>query len=365
MSAGDVKFIGWTGTNPPYQELPPQIQIEPAPSQGNIQKRVTINRVCFDKNKAAVIGNLPVDGAFITSKFVNQSGSIENAALGGGYRLLNVTDTQISKGFSRISATYTKTNAAAFDVGLPEGLSIVCENGVGKIKYLNTVLEEYDSGMGECVEGLEIIKTKDIIFPPITNPQLSSGPIYAVRTDDQKTDPVDQKAVQGGYFFCQQDEIALEYQIKINGIVAETIPVKFSELGAGSTNNSVDYFRNVLAEGVQFDFDLTVNLSNAEVDQIANTLFQNPDVRQVIDQDALTQKSEVIGVGWNTFRYPFSPALFKNTYYRIFSNMRFRWTDCTNINRNQVYARWNKTENIIKLLIGQNTVKEYDITGLT
>jgi hypothetical protein len=177
MSAGDVKFIGWTGTNPHYQELPPEISYEPLTGRRNffakpedpllgipridtenyLIKRITRRLVCFEKDKNQVIGLLKFNNAQFSLPFVNASGQQENVDMGGGWQLLNIADARYRVGYSIITATYTKVAFAGFEFGLPPDYKVACENGVARIMYKNTVLEEIDSGTGVCGIPLDVI----------------------------------------------------------------------------------------------------------------------------------------------------------------------------------------------------------------
>jgi hypothetical protein len=188
MSAGDVKFIGWTGTNPHYQELPPDISYEPLTGRRNffakpedpllgiprvdtenyLIKRITRRLVCFEKDKNQVIGLLKFSNAQFSLPFVNASGQQENVDMGGGWRLLNIADARYRVGYSIITATYTKVAFAGFEFGVPPDYKVTCENGVASIMYKNTVLEEIDSGTGVCGIPLDVVidtKATQIIVP--------------------------------------------------------------------------------------------------------------------------------------------------------------------------------------------------------
>lgn len=153
MSAGDVLFVGWTGGDPKYKELAPSIELEPA-AGGLVSKRVTINRLCFDKDKQAVVQGLPTGNAAINSNYVDTDGSEKEQFLGGGYDLISVSNAPVGVGYSRVSAVYQKVVDSVFEIGLPPGLSLSCVDGKCQIIYNSTVLEEIDSGTGECTSGI-------------------------------------------------------------------------------------------------------------------------------------------------------------------------------------------------------------------
>jgi len=154
MSAGDVLFVGWTGGDPQYKELAPQVELEPSAGGARVIKRVTINRLCFDKDKQAVVQGLPNGNAVIKSNYVDTDGSVKDQFLGGGYTLISVSNAPVGVGYSRVSAVYQKTVDSAFEIGLPPGLSFTCTNGKCQITYNGTLLEEIDSGTGECTSGI-------------------------------------------------------------------------------------------------------------------------------------------------------------------------------------------------------------------
>lgn len=164
--SGNVVIIGWTNASPLYREYEPQIGYEPGLDRNTILKRVTRRIKCFTKNKTAVIQSLKMDDAVLTGVCLNEDGTAGTFALGGGWRLLTLSDDKAETGYSSISVTYEKNVARLFELGLPDGVSVTCENGVCRIAHGETTLEELDSGTGVCREGLEITVTPAGYLPP-------------------------------------------------------------------------------------------------------------------------------------------------------------------------------------------------------
>ena len=204
MSAGDVKFVGWVGSNPKYYDLPASITFAPTDIVGVVKKTIQINRVCFAKDAPIVIQQLPLGDASFSTSVLGTNGEVVNQAVGGGYVFKGSTWAPYNRGFALISAQYEKTVSTTFEIGLPQGLGVYCEAGVCSLKYNDVVLEEFDSGTGQCTSGLDLEIFK---FGPVrwqwwwtwwgspfsfrTEPCLSSGgiPLYVIGDDWQQFAP--------------------------------------------------------------------------------------------------------------------------------------------------------------------------------
>lgn len=365
MSQGDPKFIGWTGGATPYQELRPQIQYEPTFSTGIVRKQITISRLCFDKHKQAVIQNLPFTNAPLNSTYVDTDGTLKTISFGGGYSLVNTTDVPAATGYSRISAVYEKNAELAFEFGLPDNLSISCEDGVGKIKYRNTTLEELDSGLGVCREGVELVRVEDYVYLATALGDYGS-PIYvsqsvALNSNGTKSETSNfySLSVNKAFFGLIPTATALRYQLKCNGFVFEDIVVPFGS--SGILKQSVDFLHTPIREGVKYSNDPPVNITDVQLAAIVATTQQS--LASNNDADAL--RSTFIGCESTTFRYRFPESGITNElYYRIYDKYRFEYHAAATVNASDVYARWERVGNLIRLKIGTLTIREYDVTGL-
>jgi hypothetical protein len=167
MSAGNVKFIGWTGTNPSYQELEPSISYEPfrqfqrsTSAVGNVEigqyvrAKVTRTLIVFSKDKDTFIGGLGYSNNTLNLTYVDSDGSIKTKNYGNGWEILSLDESPAAKGFTKIRLTYEKAIAKSLAFSGVDGLSVDCVDGVCRIRYKNNNLETIDSGTGTCTTGL-------------------------------------------------------------------------------------------------------------------------------------------------------------------------------------------------------------------
>jgi hypothetical protein len=366
MALGDVKFIGWTGGGTaPYKEQQPQVQFEPTGTPGLLQKRVTINRICYDKDKQAVIGNLPTLNATLTSVFVDATGATQTAVLGGGYTLLSVSDSSVAKGISRISAQYTKTTLSIFELGLPAGFSVDQVNGVCRIKYLDNVLEEFDSGTGQAGAGLEVRIIRDL---PDAN-QLPGSFIALNSTVNARSSfigfysrfegsPPEQIFVN--YFSANSNvnqilvpyvvtQPAVEFAIYCNDILFENVNLNIGDLANVLGNAVFRTLDTVNSAGVYTEQDL----------QAAIDLYTNPSNSSLGALFATTTSlAPRFANGDVVVGYP-------DAIYLLNIRSRVTYLDIRLVNTNLLYPRWSSSGNTHKILIGGKTWREYDVTGLT
>jgi hypothetical protein len=372
MSAGDVKFIGWTGGTIRYRELAPQIQYEPTATPGFYQKRVTINRVCFDRDKPAVISNFPLLNASLTSTYVDENGAEQTVGLGGGYSLLSISDVPISKGFSRVSAQYTKTDSSIFELGLPAGFSVDQVNGVCRIKYLTHVLEEFDSGTGVNGSGLRIqidqdvpitpsqsaIKVNQVIglplltatnipTPPDINPQYPETSLFRKFSIYQRIYKTEFASWTDDF---SESANALAASIYCNDVKFDSIGISFAQIGARKDeavliNTLTDqYFFNSKQQAIEAA-ETIYGLTNYDIDESFALVYIF--VQQVASPfKYLDENGQEVFIYWIVDRS-------KKTYY-----------DTRNLNLSNLYPRWESIGNVHRILIGNVAWREYDVTGL-
>jgi hypothetical protein len=372
MSAGDVKFIGWTGGSIRYRELAPQIQYEPTTTPGFYQKRVTINRVCFDRDKPSVISNFPLLNASLTSTYVDENGAEQTVGLGGGYSLLSISDAPISKGFSRVSAQYTKTDSSVFELGLPLGFSVDQVNGVCRIKYLTHVLEEFDSGTGVNGSGLNIKIEQDVPITPIDAPLLviiGSGNFFFYVSTNIPTPPeinpdFPKTSLLRAFIVLQKqnrnefapyvdefagDKNALTASVYCNDVKFDTINVSFSQINADAKEvqkfNTItnQYFFNSKDKAI-LAAETVYNLTDYEIQESFAFVFNQAQGQGSYNKYQID--GEDVFIYWIVDRS-------KKTYY-----------DTRKLNLNNIYPRWESIGNVHRILIGGATWREYDVSSL-
>lgn len=376
MSAGDVLFVGWTGGSPIYKELPPQVQIEP--EGDNISKRVTINRICFDKDKQAVIQQLPTGNAVISSVYIDTDGSTKTQTMGGGYTLLNVSDAPIGTGYSRISAVYSKVVNGIFEIGLPAGMSIACDAGKCQIKYNTTVLEEIDSGTGECTSGLELAN--------LSTARITVGlrPFIDYANNDNIYREVDADGNVVNFINYQATVPRLEYRV----FSFITTPRTLTGYGLSELNQI--FSTDLLCNGVFFE---NVSLTNKEVFDslklqyngsplISAGIYQlnasSPVLTQTEIDDIVSaatqryeqrprQDTELVSTRFETFQQNIFDSEKKVAvtqeypiYYRIIPTYELTYANWNYIPK----LEWKKTGNKVTLQYGRAIIREYDVTGL-
>jgi hypothetical protein len=164
-----IKIIGWKG-NPLFKEYPAKIEREPvrggtviingvpqrAP-QGFIRSKLVRTLHCMTKDVQTVLQSLPKDNATISVDAIGADGTPSSVSYGTGWTLLNVDETSLGSPnvFSQLVINYTKEEDGGLLFTLPEGLTLVCENGVCTLAWLGETLEVWDSGYTDCGPGFE------------------------------------------------------------------------------------------------------------------------------------------------------------------------------------------------------------------
>lgn len=357
MSTGDVKFIGWVGGATPYKELAPQIQIEPSSLPGFVDKRVTINRICFDKDKHAVIGNLPVSNAVLSSVYLNASGTTESISLGSGYRLLSVSDVAISAGISRISAQYSKVTSGIFEVGLPDGFSIDSVNGICRIKYGTHILEEFDSGTTSSGGGLELKLIQDLAYvdqeiePTINYSAFwvtkNTGQVHTITTDDGDIRyPVfadflrESSEINPRLFKYATDLLGVRFQLFCNGVAFEAIDLLMG--------------------------DIPGSIGKATERVVVDAVYQT-------NQDAENVGESFVNGGYSSYSISSIPTYYSDeggrtaapfTAYVLTVRNSLSYLHTPSVNKQLLYPRWESSGNTHRIMIGLKPWREYDVTGL-
>jgi hypothetical protein len=202
MSAGDVKFIGWQGTNPSYQELEPSISYQPfreftkSTFRSNesieigqyVRAKVTRTVIVFSKDKDTFINGLEFLYNTLNLTYVDTNGSIGTKAYGSGWELTTIDESPIAKGYTQIRLSYEKVIAKSLAFFGVDGLSVDCVAGVCRIRYKNNNIETIDSGAGECTTGLQFIiesltppELSEDLFDPIVAAKLNDATFYRVQ----------------------------------------------------------------------------------------------------------------------------------------------------------------------------------------
>jgi hypothetical protein len=159
MSAGDVKFIGWTGSASTFTELEPTLTYEPVQATGEvntINKRIRRRLICFSAYKQTIISGLSILNATITSNYIDTNGAIQSADYGGGWTLLTLDEAQYKPGYTILTINYIKTVARVFEMGLPALVTVTCSAGTAAIKYNGVNRETFNSATGVCGAGLVV-----------------------------------------------------------------------------------------------------------------------------------------------------------------------------------------------------------------
>jgi len=167
MSAGDVKFIGWTGGTPNYKELSPTVSHQPVRTPPRrifgsentvvdvyVLSRVTRRLLCFTKDKDDIIAAIPDQGNVLSLTYIDDDGTVQTKSYGGGWAVLTIDDSPAATGFSNLNITYSKAQPRAVVFPGVDGLSIDCASGVCRIRYNENTIESIDSGTGVCGDGL-------------------------------------------------------------------------------------------------------------------------------------------------------------------------------------------------------------------
>jgi hypothetical protein len=345
MSAGDVTFIGWTGGSTNYKELAPSITLEPSYTTEYLRKRAVIRRICFNADKQAVIQNLPFDNSVLTSVYVDGTGALQSASLGGGWRLLNADDTPYKKGFSLIQATYEKTVSRVLELGLPTNLSVGCASGVGFIKYKNFVLESFDSGMTTCNQGLQLVSLLELPPAPAT-----TDVVRAVQFDGTRVNPATEYAVYPDYLPLQSGRTILSYQFQCNGVVFDSNEIKIDAL-TRATKKSVVYLKNRQAGDSSEQF---TEAQIAAIDQ-----YYKDDGMPEIE---FPSSGTYTGLVQKNFRYSGGDS----QIYDLWAQFNFEYYDLSYYRQNlvEIFPKWERTGNLINLSVGGAIIRQYDVGAL-
>jgi hypothetical protein len=183
-TAGNILFRGWTGDvtkgEPAFIEMAPRLEqrpgsgveliggvrgiagatvtrfIEEMINTLYVQQKLNRTIICPTKNTQVVTSELPTSDATISINLVSENGATESRGYGSGWRLLNFDETTFAPGFSRITAVYQRVINPDFELILPLGFTVTCENGVGSFNWAGQPLEQFDSGTGVCSSGFKV-----------------------------------------------------------------------------------------------------------------------------------------------------------------------------------------------------------------
>jgi len=357
MSAGDVKFIGWTGTTPRYQELPASISYEPitfvAPDElpesvNFIRKKITRRLICYDRDKSAVLQGLQFVDDALTTVSIDANGASQTVNLGGGWKLLAIADSPYATGMSVITVSYTKHAPVAFNFGLPVGLAIDCDAGKISIKYLTHTLEQIDTGSSVCVDldfrvtglmqppGAGRIDWMAYVTQPIARFDLLAGNVV-----------VDSYVMTGDQYAQRSFNITL---------VSENITI-INEMNAGVTTLSG------LSEAAADAWIASLRATDAQKQIAVDSALAGYTDDAIVTHTAKYAESVTKRVFWsggNNYSWAAS--------FRADVEVRGTGTvpDYSAYHRGLgLDAAWTKSGNIIRLVWGGLTIREYDVTGLT
>jgi hypothetical protein len=178
MSAGDVLFIGWKGTTPLTQEMPPAISTEPIRAlaidewsgrrweftSNFLWQKITRRIKCFTADRELVLQQLKTSNTELTLPYIDTNGAAQTKSAGGGWYLETIDESPAGTGYSLLTISYRRLQAKAFNYDLPANLSITCAAGMASIIYKTTTLETLDNATGLCGEGLIFVADR---FDPV------------------------------------------------------------------------------------------------------------------------------------------------------------------------------------------------------
>jgi hypothetical protein len=360
MSAGDVKFIGWTGTTPRYQELPASISYEPItesvpgeiPERVNfVWKKITRRLICHDRDKQAVLQGLQFVDDALTTVSIDANGASQTVNLGGGWGLYVIADSPYATGMSVITASYRKKAATAFDFGLPTGLTIECAGNATQIKYLSHVLESIDAGTGACgALGYKI----EILWPvsgviSIADPQaVNDNPI--ARFDLTCGD-----VVVDSYNLLGKDYTPRH---TYDGTAVDVTFREYEEFNWGPLG---------IEAGEAWITDRRISDAQKAAN-VASVLANYPDTEYItyraeyVERASLYTRKALAQINLGR------PAWYAIANFWGYVALRGSWNIPKfwefNAGKN-LDVRWTKSGNIIRLMWGTTVIRQYDVTGLT
>lgn len=345
MSAGDVKFVGWTGTDPLYRELEPTFTYQPA-STGfalsglarlssvnteDILVKLTRRFICFAKDKDKLIGSIGFSNVSNTVIYIDTDGSVKTKNVGVGWQLQTIDEAVIAKGYVQIAVSYVKTENKAIAF-LLAGIRITCENGVCKIQYAGTAiakdLETIDSGTGVCTTGLKI----DVVnYRPSPLTPYQPNPKYANIRPGYIQNKVDNPEQY-------QDIIYSEAVITCNDVEVDRVQVFGRELEQRQYKHleKVDVDSSLSNEEILAEFRAA--FVDDEYTNYAFRVLQSVTYTPPGSRPTLTKQVEIT----RTYKLPVNVAPF---------------------------VRWERENNLINLTLSGTgcpkiIMRQYDVTGL-
>jgi hypothetical protein len=389
MSAGDVKFIGWQGTNPSYQELEPSISYEPfrqfqnqTSSFGNLEigqyvrAKVTRTVIVFSKDKDTFINGLDFLYNTLNLTYVDSNGSIGTKAYGNGWELTTIDESPAARGYTQIRLSYEKAIAKSLAFFGVDGLSVDCLNGVCRIRYKGNNLETIDSGTGVCTTGLQLGIER--LNPPSTSSiidetfiaELKAAPYYRVQVicNDVISDVTE---LVGSDLPIKNFIIFNERQNLEASTFSGTYPSYLTALLAANTFITAQTWTqqevNQTIEGIKSSYPDSENIKTTV------KLFQNPERIFTPTRPVLVEDNSGF----------VNPVLFGETKVQATITRYVEITRTASVPSELIpstlYTRWQKLGNTISLVFGgfsnarpsdrtiniiQKNIREYDVTGL-
>jgi len=155
-----MKVLGWSGGSGSYKEVKaPQVSVKIAGADATgltLKKVLTRTLLCPSANTAAVVQSLQTANVTISAPVPDGAGGTSTVSFGGGWSLVDYAESPVSKFFSELRVQYEKETTSIFDLGLPAGLSMTGENGVGTVSYNGTTLLTFNSGAEESGAGWQL-----------------------------------------------------------------------------------------------------------------------------------------------------------------------------------------------------------------
>jgi hypothetical protein len=396
MSAGDVKFIGWQGTNPSYQELEPSISYEPFRQIQNsslsqrfassnveiaqyVRAKVTRTLILFSKDKDLFIGGLEYSNNTLNLTYIDSDGSIKTKNYGNGWEITTFDESPAAKGYTQIKLSYEKAIAKSLAFYGVDGLSVDCVDGVCRIRYKNNNLETIDSGTGVCTTGLQFFIERltpsalsGDLFNEATIAELKASPYYRVQVicNDVISDVTEivgsdlpQKSITS--FLARQELVTTTFQREY---VSYPAAVQGYQDFLTRELWDAEEIAQVVA-GIKSSYPDTENVKTTVDIQQTPTVLYVP-VRQPLIEDQTTDP---------TFTKTSASKLIATITRRAIVGRTTSYP--SEINQNTLVVRWEKQGNIIRLVFGGSvylvrgervliqpvvkTIREYDVTGLS
>lgn len=377
MSAGDALFIGWTGTNPMYKELEPEISYEPI-REGErkwptgqtvelpvnyVRTRVTRRIICFASQKSQVISNLGFDNQTLTLTYLNTSGATETQSLGAGWQMGTISDSSYRKGYSLITVTYEKIQTRGLTFGLPENFTITCTNGVASFKYLTHTLERFDTGDGVCREGIYILgrgytipglsAIANVQYPSpidakaVNDAVFASAEIYVNKTMFEKIEILGSDIVTRQHpFYVQQDALSVPEPasgfatLRSDAALARANWFAANALTDDQKEDIISAYREQYPDTQYVTYKFEVNETRAGEIIAFYAPVSNPDGSESLQRQGYDWYASLSRTIKRTETYNIPEPAFEPKYY------------------------FEKSGNIITLYFADRPWKQYDITGL-